>query len=134
MSENFPNKYSWPDKTFLIVEDDESSSLLLNEILIDSGASLLFAKTSAKAIKIVKQNANIHLILMDIQLPDKDGYQICQEIRKIYPNIPVIAQTAYAFSNDRIKALQAGCKDYISKPLDPQELLEKIKALLETSI
>lgn len=125
--------YNWQGKTFLIVEDDESSSFLLKEILHDSGATLLMAKTSEKALKYMERNKEIDLILMDIQLPDKDGYQTCREIRETNTRIPIIAQTAYALSEDRSKALQSGCNDYISKPLDPIELMEKIEKLLGLS-
>lgn len=132
MVEKSQNRLNWQGKTFLIVEDDDSSSYLLTEILSDTGATILTAETSAKALKIVKKTS-IDLILLDIQLPDLDGYQTCIEIRKKHQNIAIIAQTAYGFLDDRIKALKSGCDDYISKPLDPAVLLEKMQTLLKDS-
>jgi two-component system cell cycle response regulator DivK len=131
MSGEFPITYNWQKKTFLIVEDDESSSFLLNEILKDTGANLLFANSSAKALKIVEQNPALDLILLDIQLPDKDGYQTCREIHEVHPNIPIMAQTAFAFDSDKNKALRYGCNDFIAKPLYPIELQEKIQKILD---
>ena len=130
MTEDFLGKYNWDGKTILIVEDDISSIFYLKEILKDSGVDLLIAEDGKKAISIFKDHSEINLILMDIQLPVLNGYETTRKIKSLNPNLPVIAQTAYAMPEERIKCLEAGCNDYLAKPLDPNLLLQKISVLI----
>ena len=130
MTEDFSGKYNWDGKTILIVEDDISSIFYLKEILKDSGVDLLFAEDGKKAISVFKDHSEINLILMDIQLPVLNGYETTRKIKSLNPNLPVIAQTAYAMPEERIKCLEAGCNDYLAKPLDPNLLLQKISVLI----
>jgi PAS domain S-box-containing protein len=104
------------DKTFLIVEDDEQNSDYLKEILSESGANILQSPTGKEAIAIVKSRP-IDLILMDIRLPDMSGYTAICEILNFNPKSKIIAQTAYASNEERQKSLDAGCCEYISKPI-----------------
>jgi len=117
---------SWANKKILIVEDDEISKEFFYEVLKPTKATLLFAKEGKTAIQACKENPDIDIILMDIQLPVMDGQQAADEIRKINKNIIIIAQTAYAMSEDRQKYLSSGFDDYISKPINPDGLLEMI--------
>jgi len=112
------------DKTFLIVEDLESNYLYLEKLLCESGASVLWAQTGKDAIAIAEKLDKIDLILMDIRMPDIDGYEITRKIKKIRPDLPIIAQTAYAMVSDRKEALDAGCSDHIAKPIKVEMLLE----------
>jgi len=73
---------------------------------------------------------DVDLILMDMKLPVKSGYDAVKEIRKQKPTIPIIAQTAYALSNDKEKVLAAGCNDYIAKPIKVDELMYKMNSFL----
>ena len=130
MTEDFLGKYNWDGKTILIVEDDISSIFYLKEILKDSGVDLLFAEDGKKAISVFKDHSEINLILMDIQLPVLNGYETTRKIKSLNPNLPVIAQTAYAMPEEKIKCLEAGCNDYLAKPLDPKILLQKISVLI----
>ncbi len=130
MTEDFSGKYNWDGKTILIVEDDISSIFYLKEILKDSGVDLLFAEDGKKAISVFKDHSEINLILMDIQLPVLNGYETTRKIKSLNPNLPVIAQTAYAMPEEKIKCLEAGCNDYLAKPLDPKILLQKISVLI----
>jgi CheY-like chemotaxis protein len=84
-----------------------------------------------QAVDIVKNNPNIDIVLMDIKMPGMDGYQATGEIKKIRRDLTVIAQTAYAFASDRDKAIEAGCDDYISKPIDRMQLLTLISKYLK---
>jgi CheY-like chemotaxis protein len=117
---------SWVNKTILIVEDDEVSNEFFEEVLKPTEAKLLFAKEGKTAIQMCKDNPDIDIILMDIQLPVMDGQEAADEIRKINRDIIMIAQTAYAMSDDREKYLSSGFDDYISKPITPSALLELI--------
>jgi CheY-like chemotaxis protein len=117
---------SWANKTILIVEDDEVSNEFFEEVLKPTKVKLLFAKEGKAAIQICKDNPDIDIILMDIQLPVMNGQEAADEIRKINRDIIMIAQTAYALSDDREKYLSSGFDDYISKPITPSTLLELI--------
>jgi PAS domain S-box-containing protein len=109
----------------LIAEDDESSELLLTNIVKQYCREHLHAKTGYEAIEACRQNPDIDLVLMDIQLPEMNGYFATREIRKFNKTVIIIAQTAYALKDDREKALEAGCDDYISKPIS-QALLKEL--------
>ena len=117
--DRFPN---WRNKVILVAEDEEVNYIFIEELLNLSGATLLWAKDGAQAVELVKTLKKIDLILMDIKMPVMNGYAATMEIRQINPKIPIIAQTAYAFSEDRQKAEAAGCNDYITKPINSKEL------------
>lgn len=108
--------------TILVAEDDYVSYMLIEEFLANSNIRMLHAKTGKEAMEIVNTDHEIDLVLMDIKMPEMDGYQATQIIKKQFPHLPVIAQTAFASKNDREKALSAGCDDYISKPLGAETL------------
>lgn len=110
----------------LIVEDDEDNLEFLRRLLIKFGANVVIARTGEEAINVVKSNKLIKIVLMDIRLPDIDGFETTRKIKKQNPKLPVIAVTAYAMYNDRELCLKNGCDDYISKPLDKDILLKKI--------
>lgn len=120
-------------KNILIVEDDPVSSEFLKEILFSYEAELNFANSAETAISICKENKNIDLVLMDIRLPGKSGYEATQEIKKHRPGLPIIAQTAYAFESDKDKAIGAGCDYYISKPIKAKDLLVLIEKALQSN-
>jgi signal transduction histidine kinase len=111
----------------LIVEDEEVNFLYFQEVIIDMNVEILHAKSGNEAIDICKKNSKIDLILMDIKLPDIDGYEVVKRIKKCRGSLPIIAQTAYAMAGDKEKAINAGCIDYISKPIDDKDLVCKIK-------
>lgn len=119
--------YSWKDKLFLIVEDDPASSMLLEIIISKTGAKLLFAETGEKAVEIVKRTRGIDLILLDIKLSGINGIETAVLVKKIAPNIPIIAQTACVVYGDKERCIQAGCSAYIPKPIIADQLLEVIQ-------
>jgi CheY-like chemotaxis protein len=106
----------------LIVEDDEESYLLIKEILRPMNLEIHIVTNGEDAISFLKINPQIRLILMDIKLPYMSGYETARMIKKINPDIPIIAQTAYAMVGDKERAFEAGCKEYITKPLNPDKL------------
>ncbi|MDA3780064.1 MAG: response regulator, partial [Bacteroidales bacterium] len=111
------DQINWSNKHILIVEDTPSNYIFIEALLKITNASISWAKTGKEALDIIDEVKNIDLILMDIQLPEMNGYEITKLIKMKNKNIPIIAQTAYAFSNERENSIKAGCDDYISKPI-----------------
>jgi signal transduction histidine kinase/CheY-like chemotaxis protein len=120
------DNYAFPDKTILIVEDDLCNAEYLKESLRETGAKLLHTEYGKEAVNIAT-TSKVDLILMDIRLPDIDGYIASKLIKQSNPDIIIISQTAYAAYEDREKSLNAGCDDYISKPAKQEALLAIIK-------
>ena len=118
----------------LIVEDDETNLIYLQLVLKDLNIELLKAVNGQDAVETFEQNQDIELILMDIRLPGMDGYEATSMIRKMNKDVVIIAQTAYAFSSDKDKAIESGCNDYVSKPIRREELLKKINHYLDLSV
>ncbi|MFW5705737.1 MAG: hybrid sensor histidine kinase/response regulator, partial [Bacteroidota bacterium] len=112
--------------TILIAEDDTDNYLFLENVLKGNNFKLLHAVNGKEAVKLCRFNHDISLVLMDLHMPVTDGLEATKEIKTFKKNLPVIAQTAFALDGDRQKALDAGCDDYISKPIKINELLEKI--------
>ncbi|MBA4409608.1 MAG: hybrid sensor histidine kinase/response regulator [Odoribacter sp.] len=111
----------------LIVEDDETSEMLISIMVKLFGSEILKAQTGLQAIELCRNNPDIDLILMDIQLPEIDGYEATKQIRRFNKEVVIIAQTAYGLSGDREKAIEAECNDYISKPIQKDQLLGLIQ-------
>ena len=119
------------DKKILVVEDEQSNYIFLNEILIKKGAKVFWVKNGKQGVKFfAENNKNIDLILMDIRMPIMNGIKATEEIRKISKKVPIIAQTAYAMESEKIKSLEAGCNDFVVKPIKTNILLNKINKLL----
>ncbi len=114
----------------LIADDDESAFAYLNIIVEDFSKEILHAKNGQEAIDICRANPDIDLILMDIKMPIVSGEKATKEIRKFNKDVIIIAQTANALSEDRIKAMEAGCDEYISKPIEKDQIKTLIKSLL----
>ncbi|MDA3953604.1 MAG: response regulator [Bacteroidales bacterium] len=114
------------NQTLLIVEDDTTNYLYLKEVFDEYFNIILHARNGVEAVNFFTENSDISLILMDLKMPVMDGFEATRQIKKISPNVPIIAQTAYAFNEDKIKALEAGCDDYIAKPIELQTLLDLI--------
>ena len=111
----------------LVVEDDDTSALLVGLILKDFGREILKATSGKSAVEICRNNPNLDLILMDVKMPDLNGYEATRQIRKFNKDVVIIAQTAYAMIREKEQALEAGCNDYISKPIGVEELKGMIK-------
>jgi two-component system CheB/CheR fusion protein len=118
------------DKLILVVEDEETNFNYLRLLLQKHRARIVHAAKGEDAIALSMENKDIKLIILDVNLPDMNGYEIARRIKKIRPQLPIIAHTAYAQEEDREKCLKNGCNDYISKPAFPEELLIKIKNLI----
>lgn len=118
--------------TVLIAEDEDDSYEYLKTILYAKVRKILRAKTGFEAVRMVELEKP-DLILMDIKMPDLDGFEASRYIHKSLPNLPIIAQTAYSNEEDESKALEAGCVGFISKPIRVQELLGMISRIFEGS-
>ena len=114
----------------LIVEDDWVSSQYLDRILTDANITLLHAENGKEAVELVRSTPDIGLVLMDIRMPVMDGFEATKEIKKLRPELPIVAQTAYAYNEEKKKILAAGCNDYLAKPVDDEKLMELINRYL----
>jgi PAS domain S-box-containing protein len=112
--------------TILVVEDDETNYEYLSELLLKMGYKVLRAADGINAIQIAEEHREVDLVLMDIKLHVMNGYDATKRIKLLRPKLPVIAVTAFAMSADREKALQAGCDDYIAKPVGTDALIRLI--------
>jgi CheY-like chemotaxis protein len=127
---NISEQYNWKGKKILVVEDDESSAYLLDLILRKTGVEIYHSRDGNEAVEFMKKNPSTDLILMDIRLPEMDGFTATRKIKSFARSVVIIAQTAYAVTiNDQI-ASEAGCAGFITKPVDPAELLEKLSGFL----
>jgi len=122
--------YPLKDRKILVVEDDFSGTIYLNRILEQKGAVILNAVSGLEAVNKVRENPDIDLVLMDIQLPVMDGYKATFEIRQFRPNLIIIAQTAYDRAEDNQILTESGFDDYITKPILGDELIRKLISFL----
>jgi PAS domain S-box-containing protein len=118
--------YDFTNKTILVAEDVADNYDVLQFTLVKYNPTLIHAVNGLKAIELCKTNQDIDLILMDIQMPVMDGLTATVEIKKIRPDLPVIALTAHAFMADKARSMAAGCNNFITKPIDYQKLLKMI--------
>lgn len=123
--------YNFKGKTILIAEDEPSNYELLKYILYNTGARLLHAQTGREVLRMINVNNHVDLILLDIKMPEMNGLEALKSLRKQKHMLPVIAQTAYVMSDDEKKCMDAGCDDYITKPIKADELLDKIRIHLK---
>lgn len=117
----------------LIVEDDLNSYYLLQKLLEKHDVEVVYAWDGRKALEQIEANDDIDIILMDIQMPVMDGLEATQVIKTKYPNIPIIAQTAFAQVDDKDKALKAGCDDFMTKPIDINLLFKTMSKYIDSA-
>jgi CheY-like chemotaxis protein len=120
------------DRTVLLVDDDARNIFALSSVLERRGMRVLTATTGNEAIKLIELNSDIAIVLMDIMMPEMDGYQTMEEIRKNanFRRLPIIALTAKAMKGDREKCLDAGASDYLAKPVNTEQLLSALRSWL----
>ena len=125
--------FNWEGKTFLVAEDEEDNFRYIEVALALSNASLIWARDGQEAVDVFKRVNDIDLVLMDIKMPQMDGYTATREIKNISSKVPVIAQTAYAMSEEKEKSREAGCDDYIAKPIGYDDLLATINRFVPSN-
>ncbi len=109
--------FDFSNKTILLVEDIFSNYKFLEALLKPTKAKIIWAKTGSDAIELLKNHNEINIVLMDIQLPDMGGCEITRIIKNLRKDLPVIAQTAYAMATDEQRCMEAGCDDFVTKPI-----------------
>ncbi len=117
----------WEGKKVLLIEDDNASSEYLNEILTTKHCQVVSANNGILALESFRSDLTFNLVLLDIQLPDLDGFTIAREIRKLNPLIPIIAQTAHSRVEDKIRCFDAGCNEYLAKPIPYELFLDTVQ-------
>jgi CheY-like chemotaxis protein len=122
----YDTDYNWLNKTILIAEDEVANYTLLQSIILPTKAKVIWVKNGKEAVDACKNNPNIDLVLMDIKMPEMNGLEATKLIRKESLTLPILAQTAFAMPQDEDNCLRAGCDDYLSKPLQVEEILNKI--------
>ncbi|EAT58123.1 PAS:Response regulator receiver:ATP-binding region, ATPase-like:Histidine kinase A-like [Chlorobium ferrooxidans DSM 13031] len=116
--------------TILLAEDDAVSRILIKRSLQEENLTILDAWNGRDAVQMIMQHPEIDLVLMDIKMPVMNGFEASREIKKLRPELPIIAQTAFTSKEERLKALEAGCDSFMSKPINKQKLIELIRLLL----
>jgi HAMP domain-containing protein/CheY-like chemotaxis protein/signal transduction histidine kinase len=120
------------NRTVLLVDDDPRNIFALSSALERRGMNVLTATTGAEAITLIEETPSLAIVLMDIMMPEMDGYQTIEKIRqnRAYRRLPIIALTAKAMKGDREKCLQAGASDYLAKPVNTEQLLSALRMWL----
>jgi PAS domain S-box-containing protein len=123
---NFELNQSKMNLKVLIVEDDKISRNFLELLVKPLSENIIIAKNGSEAVKIYEQNQDVNLILMDMKMPEMDGYEATRLIRQMNKDVIIIAQTAYSLIGDRDKSIEVGCNDYITKPIFKDKLMNLI--------
>ena len=123
---NSSTTYDWKGKSILIADDEIHNFIIVEKALEKTGITVYHAENGEQAVEIFKKHADINVILMDIRMPEMGGLEATKYIRGVNREVPIIAFTAYALSDDEAISLEFGCDDYISKPIRPEFLLRKI--------
>jgi CheY-like chemotaxis protein len=119
------------NKNILIVEDDKWSANYMETILLDKKVNTYVCNTGEQGIAFLQSGEPCDLVLLDIKLPGISGLETVAKMKSLKPQIPIIAQTAYALNEDRDKTLAAGCDDYMAKPINSNKLIELIVKYLD---
>jgi PAS domain S-box-containing protein len=122
-AERIQSPIDWSYKKCLLVDDNKDVLIYLHRILIDTGVSVITARSGFEAIELIKAIPDIDVVLLDMQMPEMNGIEATKEIRKIRKNLPIIAQTAFIFEDDKDIILEAGCDACLIKPIRKEHLL-----------
>ncbi|GKS11801.1 DNA-binding response regulator [Paenibacillus chitinolyticus] len=114
----------------LVADDDAHIRKLITLYLRSEGFDTIEAANGIEALSIM-ENSTVDIVILDIMMPHMDGWELCREIRRLYPEIPLLMVTAKGESGQKVKGFQLGTDDYVTKPFDPLELVMRVKALLK---
>ncbi len=133
INEHIQKPIDWSYKKCLLVDDNKDVLIYLNRILIDTGVSVITARSGFEAIELIKAIPDIDVVLLDMQMPEMNGIEATKEIRKIRKNIPIIAQTAFIFEDDKDIILEAGCDACLIKPIRKEHLLSVMSGFVTSN-
>jgi CheY-like chemotaxis protein len=122
---------NWRDKTILIVEDDHINYQLLEVVLKRTGVNLLHAVTGMDAVRFCQEQPKIDLVLMDVQLPEMNGFEAIRLIKQSQPNIPIIVQTANSMNEEKTRAEEAGCQGFMTKPISLNKFMSEVDRFMQ---
>ncbi len=125
--------YNWKDKVIVVVEDDEINFKFLEAVLQDTSAQVIHASNGIQAVELCRSINKIDLVLMDIKMPEMDGFEATRLIRQFNQKVPIIAQTAFVLEHELKKCLEAGCNDHITKPIEIKEFFERLDRYFKES-
>ena len=132
-NEHLIKNIDWSSKKCLLVDDNKDVLIYLNRILTDTGVAIITARSGFEAIAIIKENPDIDVVLLDMQMPEMNGIEATKEIRKIRKNLPIIAQTAFIFEDDKDIILEAGCDACLIKPIRREHLLTVMSSFVKSN-
>lgn len=118
--------------TILVIENDANNRILIEHLLCIGGYNVVSAMNGQEALELLDRGIQVDMVLTDLSMPVLDGYQAAQLIRERagYADLPIVAVTGYAMSEEKASAIAAGCNDYLTKPFRQSELLEVVARLL----
>ena len=123
----------WSSRKCLLVDDNKDVLIYLNRILADTGVTIVMARSGFEAIEIIKSTPDIDVVLLDMQMPEMNGIEATKEIRKIRKDLPIIAQTAFIFEDDKDIILEAGCDACLIKPIRREHLLTVMSSFVKST-
>jgi PAS domain S-box-containing protein len=123
---------NWSSRKCLLVDDNKDVLIYLNRILLDTGVNIITSRSGIEAIELIKSNPDIDVVLLDMQMPEMNGIETAAAIKKNRPNLPVIAQTAFIFEDDKDIILEAGCDACLIKPIRKEHLLTVMSSFLKS--
>jgi PAS domain S-box-containing protein len=123
----------WSSRKCLLVDDNKDVLIYLNRILLDTGIIIITARSGFEALEIVKATPDIDVVLLDMQMPEMNGIEATKKIREIRKNLPIIAQTAFIFEDDKDIILEAGCDACLIKPIRKDHLLTVMSSFLKSN-
>jgi len=123
--------YDFSDKVVLVVEDNQISFKLMNAVLKQVKANVVHATNGMRAIEECESGAHFDLVLMDMQMPEVDGFEATRRIKRIRPDLPVVATTANSYQETAIACMEAGCDEFLAKLLKFRELFELMQSLFD---
>jgi PAS domain S-box-containing protein len=129
---HFLKPIDWSAKKCLLVDDNKDVLIYLNRILSDTGITTVLARSGIEAIEIIKAMPDIDVVLLDMQMPEMNGIEATKEIRKIRKNLPIIAQTAFVFEDDKDIIIEAGCEACLIKPIRKEHLLTVMSSFVKS--
>ena len=132
-NEHLIKNIDWSSKKCLLVDDNKDVLIYLNRILTDTGVAIITARSGFEALAIIKANPDIDVVLLDMQMPEMNGIEATKEIRKIRKNLPIIAQTAFIFEDDKDIILEAGCDACLIKPIRRDHLLTVMSSFVKSN-